>query len=202
MSLAAEMLLQRTRAQQVVPVYEEFARRYSAPQLLARESPAAFASVIAPLGLRWRAPLMMRTAGIVAERGNLPEQPAELERLPGVGPYAAAAYLSLHRGKRAVLVDANVVRWLGRMFAFPTHAETRRRAFVRELADLLTPRRSFRAYNYAVLDLAMTVCRRAPACDACPFRDGTCAYARAARERRASGAASRPAAARRRGPPG
>ncbi len=193
------MLLQRTRAQQVVPVYEEFLRRYPTPDLLVRESPAAFAGVIAPLGLRWRAPLMMSTARIVASRGDLPREAADLERLPGVGPYAAAAYLSLHRGKRAVLIDANVVRWLGRVFAFPTHAETRRKAWVRELADRLTPRRAFRAYNYAVLDLAMTVCRRAPLCEVCPLGDGACAYARSAGIGPARATAISPPRARRRG---
>lgn len=173
------MLLQRTRARQVVPVYAEFLEKYPTAEFLARESPHRLLDVIGALGLRWRAPLMIRMAGVVAERGGPPDELEELTNLPGVGPYAAAAYRSLHRNRRAVIVDANVVRWLGRVFGFRTHAETRRASWLSELADRLTPARAFRAYNYAVLDLAMQVCVSKPRCAACPLGDGICRYATA-----------------------
>ena len=40
---------------------------------------------------------------------------ALLLELPGIGPYTASAWRSLHRGKRAILVDPNVIRWLCRV---------------------------------------------------------------------------------------
>jgi A/G-specific adenine glycosylase len=172
-------LLQRTRAEQVVPVYERFAERYPEPKFLAREKPAEFLGVIASLGLRWRAPLMIQMAQKIEGSGSPPENLEALTALPGVGPYAASAFLSLHRGKRAVIVDANVVRWLGRVFGFATDAETRRKAWLIRLADELTPRRRFRDYNYAVLDLAMKICVARPRCDDCPLSRGLCKYASA-----------------------
>lgn len=58
----------------------------------------------------------------------------------------------------------------------PYGAETRRKRWVTELADALTPKRVFRDYNYAVLDFTMLVCRpRNPRCDICPVKR-ECAY--------------------------
>jgi A/G-specific adenine glycosylase len=184
MSLAAEVLLQRTRAAQVAPVFNQFARRYPTPDALAKETSKGLLSVIGSLGLHWRAPLLIRTSEIVAERGVPPESYGELVELPGVGPYAAAAFLSLHRGVRVPILDANVVRWLGRVFGFKTDPETRRKPWVLELADQLTPKRAFRDFNYAVLDLSMTVCVTKPRCHACPLARQLCAFGRAAARKR------------------
>ena len=180
LSLAAEILLQRTKAEQVVPVYRAFAEKYPEPRFLAREKPGALLDVVGSLGLRWRAPLMIRMAQRIEAAGAPPDSLEELVSLPGVGPYAAGAYLSFHRDKRAVIIDANIVRWLGRVFGFATHPETRRKAWLIRLAEELTPQRSFRAYNYAVLDLSMKVCSTKPRCAECPLSEGLCRYASAA----------------------
>jgi A/G-specific adenine glycosylase len=176
-ALAAEVLLQRTRASQVIPTYEEFVERYPAPEFLARESPEGLLRTTGRLGLRWRAPLMIRMAQELVRLDGPPTDHASLAKLPGVGPYAAAAYLSLHRRRRAVIVDANVVRWLGRTFGFETGPETRRAPWLVDLADRLTPSRVFREYNYAVLDLSMQVCRSRPRCEHCPLAQGFCHHA-------------------------
>ena len=174
LSLATEVLLQRTKAEQVVPVYRAFAERYPEPHFLAREKPAELLNVVGSLGLRWRIPLMIEMAGRLGS-GGPPDTLEELTELPGVGPYAAAAYLSFHRGRRAVIIDANVVRWLGRFFGFRTDAETRRKGWLIHLADELTPTQTYRDYNYAVLDLAMKLCVTKPRCQECPVSDG-CRY--------------------------
>lgn len=94
----------------------------------------------------------------------------ELTKLTGVGAYTAAAWLSLHRGKRAVIIDANVCRWLSRMTGLPYNRDPRGLRWVQDLAERLTPRRAFRDFNYAVLDFTMTVCTpRNPACATCPL---------------------------------
>lgn len=157
-------------------MYREFARRYPDPEFLVRESPAALKDLIGPLGLHWRAPLLFRMAQNVANVGGPPDRLEALVELPGVGPYAAAAYLSFHRGVRAVIIDSNVVRWLGRVFGFATDAETRRKRWLFELADSLTPKRAFRAYNFALLDLSMTICKTRPSCEICPLAQHHCDY--------------------------
>lgn len=155
-------------------MFERFTRLYPTPRDLASAHTDGLLREIGSLGLRWRAPLMIRMAGKVSERGAPPDDFTALCDLPGVGPYAAAAFLSMHRGVRATIVDANVVRWLGRVFGFKTDAETRRKKWLIQLADDLTPRRAFRAYNYAVLDLSMQVCAAKPRCLECPLGRGLC----------------------------
>ncbi|KDD74385.1 hypothetical protein H632_c1350p0, partial [Helicosporidium sp. ATCC 50920] len=55
---------------------------------------------------------------IAKERGGqMPRTAAELETLPGVGPYTAAAIASNACGQRVAVVDGNVVRVLSRMAA-------------------------------------------------------------------------------------
>ena len=159
------------------PVFREVRERYGTAQRLAEAGPEAAGAVVSGLGLHWRGPLLYRTATAVAEQGGAPPESAEaLQALPGIGPYAASAWLSLHRGQRAVIIDNNVARWLARLTGRPYDGETRRKRWLQALADSLTPQRAFRDYNYAVLDFTMTICTpRAPRCGDCPL-SGWCAY--------------------------
>jgi A/G-specific adenine glycosylase len=170
--LVAEILLQRTKADTVVPVYRAFLRRFRTTSALANASLAEIQAIIYPLGLRWRAPLLKELGRELAARKDLP--PANLESLkslPGVGPYAAAAWLGFHGGQRAVIVDANVVRLLCRLVGTAMDGETRRKKWLIELADRLTPQSDWKEYNYAVLDFTMQVCTRKPACRTCPLKE-------------------------------
>lgn len=179
LSLAAEILLQRTRAAQVRPVYLEFRDTYPTAASLVSAGPAGVREITDRLGLHWRGDLLYRAAQLVSESGGIPPDSIDaLRRIPGVGPYTAAAWLSLHRQKRAVIVDANVSRWLSRMTGLPHERDPRHVRWVNELADELTPRRVFRDYNYAVLDFTMAICTpRVPRCDVCPIRQD-CWYGR------------------------
>lgn len=177
--LVAEVLLQRARATSVVSVYDAFVARFPDPGDLAAAAPEAVEALLRPLGLRWRAPLLHRLGvALAARKGRVPHTLEGLTALPGVGPYAAAAFVSLHGGRRAVLIDANVVRWVCRLTGQSYDGETRRKRWLRTLADTLTPARRVREFNYALLDFTMEVCSVRPQCGQCPLGAGLCAYAR------------------------
>lgn len=161
-----------------MPVYDEYVRRYPGPGELARESAEGLYGVVGTLGLRWRVPLMLRMAELITDAGSVPKSLPELTALPGVGPYAAGAFLSMHSGVRALIIDSNVVRWLGRVLELETGPETRRQAWFIAIVEKLTPRRAFREFNYAMLDLAMTVCKPRPRCRLCPLARGLCTFRR------------------------
>ena len=169
-ALIVEVMLQRTRADQVVPTFSQFRDRYPSLASLALASEDELAGLVEPLGLRWRGRLLYQLVQeIVRVNGALPLEQTGLEALPGVGPYTAAATLSLHANRRAVLIDSNIVRVLCRLVGATYDGETRRKRWLRELAEALTPARAHRDYNYAVLDLAALVCLpRNPKCDECP----------------------------------
>ena len=164
-ALVAEIMLQRTRAEQVLPVYEDFVSRY--------ESPASFAASPDPalftrLGLHWRLGRLVDLADVLADR-PLPRSKAELLALPAVGEYVASAFLSLHVGVRQPIIDSNVVRLYSRFFGFATAGETRRKKWFIELADSVTPQKGFREFNYALIDFTRAICRPRAHHDLCPL---------------------------------
>lgn len=130
--------------------------------------------MLRPLGLHWRGPLFLAMAERVASGGMPGDDLAALVQLPGVGPYAASAYLSMHRDKRAPIVDSNVVRLVTRILGRTHDGETRRKKWLIELVERITPSQQVRNFNFALLDLAMKVCRPAPLCDECPLADLPC----------------------------
>ena len=177
LGLVAEVLLQRTRAANVVPVFEEFRKRFPTPEALASTTLDSVSEVVRPLGLLWRIPLLHQLGHALVDLGGVPDDLQTLLALPGIGPYSAAAYLSFHAGQRAVIIDSNVVRWIARITDQHYDAETRRRAWMKDAADRLTPTSTTRAYNYGVLDLTMQVCVPGkPKCGECPLSKGLCMY--------------------------
>ncbi|MFC1970707.1 A/G-specific adenine glycosylase [Chloroflexota bacterium] len=176
-ALVAEILLQRTRAEQVVVVYKEFREAFPDPITLGQVELSRIEKVISPLGLKWRARFLSTLGGRLSEMGGqIPDDIKLLQSLPGVGPYAAAAFLSLHAGKRAPVIDSNIVRLYGRFFGFETGPETRRKKEILQLAERVTPNKNFRDFNYALIDFTRTVCRPKPVHSYCPISDKCCFY--------------------------
>ncbi|RMH14666.1 MAG: hypothetical protein D6698_12425 [Gammaproteobacteria bacterium] len=174
--LIAEILLQRTRAQAVVSVYREFMNRFPSPEHLALAPEQEIGEVLYPLGLSWRVPLMAALGKRLAELGEIPRDYEKLLELPGIGPYTAAAWLSFHGGRRGVLIDSNIVRWICRLVGkTDCDGETRRKKWLRDAVERLTPRRGVKAFNYALLDFTMTVCTPGePHCETCPLGADLC----------------------------
>lgn len=178
-ALLAEMLLQRTRVRAVVPVYNELIKKYPEPVDLANATLSEIEKVLYSLGLPARAVTLKKLAAEVAIiEGQIPLNSDEIIKLPGIGSYIAAAWLSFHAGEKAVIIDANVVRWICRLVDRQCDAETRRKKWLIELAKELTPDRRVKDYNYAVLDFTMEICVKKPLCEICPLGAKLCAYGR------------------------
>lgn len=170
--LIAEMMLRRTQARQVVPVYLAFLERFPIVEDLAASSEEEVTKLLWPLGLAWRAANFRRMAQQVVEqeRGSIPHERERLLKLTGVGDYVASAVRCMAFRETEPLVDTNTVRVAGRYFGFSTHPESRRdrmvRAAVVQLIDPAHPRES----NLALLDFASQICRAPrPLCEECPM---------------------------------
>lgn len=170
--LLVEVMLQRTRADQVVPSFTTLDSRFRTAASLGDMNESEARALIEPLGLAWRIPLFLQLCRELARRkGRLPRIQSAIEKLPGVGPYAAGAALSLHGNTRALVIDSNVVRVICRVLGVPFDGETRRKSWIRELLDGMTPETDFKTFNYAVIDLAIQICRpRNPRCYECPVQ--------------------------------
>lgn len=176
--LMAEMMLRRTRADQVVDVYRRFIDKYPDAATLDQASAEEVAEILRPLGLYWRAANFKKLARelMTSHSGQVPEDRDALLALTGVGPYVADAVRCFAFGKYEVLADTNTVRVAARYFGFDYNPESRRRpAVVRAVSELIDTHNP-EISNYALLDFAATVCRaRDPVHDVCPLR-GFCAY--------------------------
>ena len=104
--LVSEVMLQQTQVPRVVPRYEAWVERWPTAEALAAAPPADVLREWVGLGYNRRALRLHDAARHVAAHG----WPEDLEDLPGVGPYTAAAVGSFAFGRQAVAVDTNARR--------------------------------------------------------------------------------------------
>lgn len=167
--LMAEMCLHRTRADQVLPVYQRLVDLAPTPGALLEHSDAARAAMH-PLGLTWRVDNIFAVgAELVGKHaGQVPQTALELRTLPGVGDYVANAVICFSQGRRAVLLDTNTERIVGRIRGATGLRRAQMRMDLYHLAGRIGPDSDF---NYALLDFGALVCRAVnPLCSACPVQ--------------------------------
>lgn len=174
--LVAEVMLQQTGVGRVLQRYEPFLEQFPTLEALARAPTAEVIRAWTPLGYNKRAVNLQRAAqAIVAEHGGaIPQDREALRRLPGIGPYTAAALACLAFGKDVAVVDTNVRRVLGRLLVGPAPVPLED---AWRLAQAALVKGKAAAWTQALMDLAATVCLAgAPRCAACPLQ-GLCAAA-------------------------
>ena len=174
--LIAEIMLQRTRGDQVVQVFKNFIQKYPDARTLADSPIEDIRSTILSLGLEKRAYGLKRLAEQLASRhgGRVPDKEKELLNLYGVGRYIANAVLCHAYGKSVPTVDANFARVLKRVFSLKTKDPAQKDKSVWEFARKIMPfaEERFREINLAVIDLANLICKpRNPECNICPLND-------------------------------
>jgi len=168
----SEMMLQQTTVKAVAPYYQAFLARWPTVADMARARVEDVLAAWAGLGYYARARNMHKTARIIADDfgGQFPHTEAELRKLPGIGPYTAAAIAAIAFDQPATVVDGNVERVISRLFAVRETlpgAKPRLRA----CAETLTPTQRPGDFAQAMMDLGATICSpRTPACARCPLR--------------------------------
>lgn len=178
--LVAEVMLQQTQVVTVVPYYRRWLQRFPDLQALAGADEEAVLRAWQGLGYYRRARNLRRAADQVVRRfgGELPRTRGELERLPGVGRYTAAAVAALAFGRPGVAVDANVRRLAARLHGWPSapaDAEVERALLARFGAP---EAHEVAAFAEALIELGALLCSPvAPACGRCPLAAG-CVAAR------------------------
>lgn len=184
----AEVMLQQTRVQTVIPYYLRWMQTFPNVQALASAETEQVLQAWEGLGYYRRAHGLHQAARqIVANyNGRLPSSADELRQLPGIGPYTAAAIASIAFGQDEIALDGNLRRVLSRLFdiSLPLGAPASEAAFRQRAAGLLPGGRAGK-FNQALMDLGSLVCTPAtPNCGGCPLRLDCLAYQRGVQTRR------------------
>jgi A/G-specific adenine glycosylase len=167
--LVAEVMLQQTQADRVVPKWEAFLAAFPTPPACAAAPLGEVLRLWQGLGYPRRARNLHRAASAIGA-GAFPDDLDALVALPGVGAYTARAVLAFAFERDVGVVDTNIARILARTAGTRlTAKEAQRRA-----DDLVPPGRGW-SWNQRLMDVGATVCRPAPACDRCPLAAG-CAW--------------------------
>jgi len=144
--LVSEIMLQQTQVERVVPRYLDWLERWPSAAALAEASAGEVIRAWQGLGYNRRALALHRAARAIAADG----WPDDLTRLPGVGPYTAAAIRNFAFGEDVLPHDVNVDR-----------------------VERRTGHSFTGASAQALMDLGATIClARIPRCAACPLADG------------------------------
>lgn len=171
--LMSEVMLHRTQARQVVPVYERFIRTYPDMKVLAHATKEDLSHMLCSLGLYWRIEVIHEMIAELVDRfnGEIPRNKEDLISLPGVSEYIAGAVRCFAWNLPEPIPDTNTVRITGRLFGLQIKDSSRRNAVFKDLLTKLVDPDEPRAFNYAQLDLADKVCtrRQLPDCHQCPL---------------------------------
>jgi A/G-specific adenine glycosylase len=164
-------MLQQTTVATVTPYFLRFVERWPTVHELAAADLDRVLHAWQGLGYYARARNMhacaKRVSGDMA--GVFPDQENNLKRLPGIGPYTAAAIAAIAFDRPATPVDGNIERVISRLRRIETPLPAAKPE-ITAAAQRLTPRQRAGDFAQALMDLGATVCKpRRPNCGACPW---------------------------------
>jgi A/G-specific adenine glycosylase len=179
-------MLQQTTTAHAAPYFQTFRERWPTVQSLAQADWDDVAAAWAGLGYYTRARNLHACARVVCDLGGFPEDYESLLRLPGVGPYTAAAISAIAFGGRTAPVDGNIERVVSRLAAVggtpePSGARAARRE-VGRIAQVVFDHLSSDDFAgdlaQGLMDLGAGVCTpRRPQCGECPVQSECAARA-------------------------
>jgi A/G-specific adenine glycosylase len=174
-------MLQQTQMDRGVEYFNRWMARFPHIHNVARAKEDEILRAWEGLGYYRRAKNLHKTARIIVDQHNglFPRDPHHLARLPGIGPYTAAAIASIAFEQPVPVVDANVCRVLARVFDIDTLITTAAtRSLINARAADLVPAARARDFNQAIMELGALVCKKSPQCMQCPLQSLCASLAR------------------------
>ncbi len=110
--LVSEVMLQQTQVERVVPKFEAFVQRFPGLKALAQATTAELLQAWQGLGYNRRAAYLQQAAQRVLSDfdGQLPHNPADLMKLPGIGPGTAGSIAAFAYNQPVIFIETNVRR--------------------------------------------------------------------------------------------
>lgn len=174
----SEIMLQQTQVRAVVPYFLHWMETYPDLQTLASASEEQLMRSWEGLGYYSRARNIHRCAKELIDAGqdHLPEDYEALVKLPGIGPYTAAAIASIAHGQPVPVLDANVKRLCQRWGCHEAWTRDVESFWMNRLAAIIGECGNPGQFNCALMQLGQLLCRKSsPRCDICPLSHRCCA---------------------------
>ncbi|WP_339138319.1 MAG: A/G-specific adenine glycosylase [Candidatus Electrothrix sp. GW3-4] len=177
----AEIMGQQTQMDRAVTYFNNWIRQFPNIPTLAAASEQEVVKAWEGLGYYSRVRNIRKTADILVQEygAKLPDNEPQLLALPGIGPYTAAAILSIAFNRPVPLLDANVERILCRLDDIdqPVKQVATRKLLLQRCSDLL-PEDDARHFNQALMEFGALICTpKRPVCSTCPLQQWCRAYA-------------------------
>jgi A/G-specific adenine glycosylase len=164
-------MLQQTQVSRVQEKLPHFLKRFPSIYALAKASKADVIRAWHGMGYNNRAVRLSELAKLIAtmHRNRFPSDIADLQSLPGIGPYTAHALACFAFRRTVPVVDVNIRRVLSRVFwKIKSHSDVKPEKEIWALAQHVLPRNAY-IWNQALMDIGATICTaRKPLCNGCP----------------------------------
>jgi A/G-specific adenine glycosylase len=176
----SEIILQQTRVVQGTSYYERFVSCFPDFHKLAAASETEVLKVWQGLGYYSRARNMHHTAQTIVDHhdGSMPADFHSIVKLKGIGPYTAAAIMSIAFGQPYAVVDGNVIRVMSRLKGIggdPGKAGTHNK--IQQAATQMMSGLPPGEFNQAIMELGALVCLpENPNCNLCPLKKSCYAF--------------------------
>lgn len=160
--LLSEVMLQQTQAARVTPKYLTFIEKFPDPQTLANTSLPELLTAWQGLGYNRRALNLQRAARITVELwgGTIPDDPALLQQLPGIGPYTAGAICAFAFNRPQIFLETNIRAVLLHFFFGGQKGVTDKQLL--PIAEAVLDREHPRDWYNALMDYGSDLKRRFP----------------------------------------
>lgn len=176
----SEIILQQTRVNQGMQYYLDFLQKYPTVFDLAAAEEQEVLKLWQGLGYYSRARNLHKTAKILVMefKGNFPSEFAELKKLPGIGPYTAAAIASICFEEKVPAIDGNAYRVYSRVYGLDKDiSDANALKYFFDFAKEKMPEDSPGDFNEAIMELGATVCLpKNPGCYECPVNQHCVAF--------------------------
>ncbi|PKP22939.1 MAG: A/G-specific adenine glycosylase [Bacteroidetes bacterium HGW-Bacteroidetes-21] len=169
----SEIIFQQTRIAQGEEYYQRFIARFPTVQELASASRDEVLRLWQGLGYYSRALNLHKAARMIVDENNgqFPINADSWQKIPGVGPYTAAAISSIANGECIPAIDGNVKRIVSRWLEIESPMDTA--DFTAKVTAFLNehiPKKKPGLFNEALMDFGSKVCIPGkPDCKNCPF---------------------------------
>ncbi|MFA6024767.1 MAG: A/G-specific adenine glycosylase [Candidatus Gracilibacteria bacterium] len=168
----SEIMLQQTQVATMLPYFNRWMKALPSIKAVAQAREEDLIKLWEGLGYYSRVKNIHKAARILVEKneGRFFEKYEDIVKLPGIGPYTAAAICSIAFEQDFPVVDGNVVRVLSRLGDFREDVRYFKKAFWEEAGRFL-PKGQARAFNQALMEFGALQCTpKSPACSKCPLQ--------------------------------